>query len=126
MKYFFQYVLGMKDKTNKKAVLGTVFHRVMQVLADKKIAQINKKKKLSNDDIQDLTFDECDDIDYVTNLCFKYYKKHEEDVDLTAKDLIDPSKSFKDFITPGHLFPLIARDGGILESCPPIQRFADK
>ena len=46
MKYFFQYVLGMKDKTNKKAVLGTVFHRVMQVLADKKIAQLNKKKKL--------------------------------------------------------------------------------
>ena len=47
MKYFFQYVLGMKDKTNKKAVLGTVFHRVMQVLADKKIAQLNKKKETS-------------------------------------------------------------------------------
>jgi ATP-dependent helicase/DNAse subunit B len=36
MKYFFQYVLGMKDKTNKKAVLGTIVHRTMQVLADKK------------------------------------------------------------------------------------------
>jgi len=87
MKYFFQYVLGMKDKTNKKAVLGTVFHRVMQVLADKKIAQLNKKKKLVNDDIQNLTFAECDDIDYVTHLCFEYYKKHEDDVNLTPKDL---------------------------------------
>jgi 3,4-dihydroxy 2-butanone 4-phosphate synthase / GTP cyclohydrolase II len=33
----------------------------------------------------------------------------------TAKDLIDPSKNFSDFITPGHLFPLIARKGGLLE-----------
>ena len=87
MKYFFQYVLGMKDKTNKKAVLGTVFHRVMQVLADKKIAQLNKKKKLVNDDIQNLTFAECDDVDYVTHLCFEYYEKHEDDVNLTPKDL---------------------------------------
>lgn len=87
MKYFFQYVLGMKDKTNKKAVLGTIFHRVMQVLADKKIAQKNKKKKLENDDIEDLTFAQCDDIDYVTYLCFEYYKKHEDDVDLKPADL---------------------------------------
>ena len=87
MKYFFQYVLGMKDKTNKKAVLGTVFHRAMQVLADKKIAQSNKKRKLKNDDIQDLTFAECDDIEYVTSICFEYYKKHEDDVDLMPKDL---------------------------------------
>jgi 3,4-dihydroxy 2-butanone 4-phosphate synthase/GTP cyclohydrolase II len=33
----------------------------------------------------------------------------------TAIDLINPSKTFKDFITPGHLFPLIAKNGGLLE-----------
>jgi 3,4-dihydroxy 2-butanone 4-phosphate synthase/GTP cyclohydrolase II len=33
----------------------------------------------------------------------------------TARDLLDPGKTMKDFITPGHLFPLIARNGGILE-----------
>ncbi|MBT3261666.1 3,4-dihydroxy-2-butanone-4-phosphate synthase [bacterium] len=33
---------------------------------------------------------------------------------LTAKDLIDPQKTLKDFITPGHLFPLIAKKGGVL------------
>jgi CRISPR/Cas system-associated exonuclease Cas4 (RecB family) len=87
MKYFFQYVLGMKDKTNKKAVLGTIFHRVMQVLADKKLAKSNKKRKLKNDDICDLTFAQCDDIEYVTELCFEYYKLHEDDVGLNAKDL---------------------------------------
>lgn len=86
MKYFFQYVLGMKDKTNKKAVLGTVIHRAMQVLADKKIAQGKKEKSLKNDDIKNLTFAQCDDIDYVTKVCFDYYKKHEEDVGLSDDD----------------------------------------
>lgn len=86
MKYFFQYVLGMKDKTNKKAVMGTIFHRVMQVLADKSIAQRKKKRKLKNDDIQDMTFSECDDIDFVTRVCFDYYKSHEEDVGLDEAD----------------------------------------
>ncbi len=33
----------------------------------------------------------------------------------TAVDLINPSKTFKDFITPGHLFPLVAKNGGLLE-----------
>lgn len=34
---------------------------------------------------------------------------------ITAKDLIDPQKTLKDFITPGHLFPLAARKGGLLQ-----------
>lgn len=34
---------------------------------------------------------------------------------ITAKDLVDPTKTLKDFITPGHLFPLAARRGGLLE-----------
>lgn len=86
MKYFFQYVLGMKDKTNKKAVMGTIFHRAMQALADKKLAQKSNKKKLKNDDIRDLTFAECDNIPLLTELCFEYYAEH-EDVSLTKADL---------------------------------------
>lgn len=34
---------------------------------------------------------------------------------VTAKDLIDPEKNVSDFTTPGHLFPLVAKDGGLLE-----------
>lgn len=86
MKYFFQYVLGMKDKTNKKAVLGTIFHRTMQVLADKKIAQSKGEEFLENDDLDNLTFEQCDDIEYITRLCFDYYVEHEEDVGLNKKD----------------------------------------
>ena len=32
----------------------------------------------------------------------------------TVKELLDPDKTLNDFITPGHLFPLIARPGGVL------------
>ena len=33
----------------------------------------------------------------------------------TAKDMIDPSKTLKDFVTPGHLFPCIAKEGLLLQ-----------
>ncbi|MDD4364640.1 MAG: 3,4-dihydroxy-2-butanone-4-phosphate synthase, partial [Synergistales bacterium] len=34
---------------------------------------------------------------------------------LTAKLLSDPTSSSKDFRRPGHIFPLIARNGGVLK-----------
>jgi len=87
MQYFFQYVLGFRGNTNKKALMGTIVHRVMQVLADKKIAQSNNEELLVNDDIQNLEFDECDDTDFVTELCFQYYDSHEPEVGLDESDL---------------------------------------
>ena len=33
----------------------------------------------------------------------------------TIKDLANPLKTAKDFRRPGHIFPLIAREGGVLE-----------
>ena len=87
MKYFFQYVLGFKDRTNKKALMGTIVHRALQVLGDKKLAQTKGEDKLVNDDIQDLTFEECDDIDEIVKICFDYYTDHEKEVSLTKKEL---------------------------------------
>lgn len=87
MKYFFVYVLGMKDKPNKKAMLGTIFHRVMQVLADKRLAELNGKEMLENDDIGNLTFDECDDIQLITTRCFNYYSVTEPELSFEKSDL---------------------------------------
>lgn len=86
MMYYFQYVLGFENKTNKKAVMGTVFHRAMQVLGDKKVAQKKGETFLENDDLPDMTFKQCDDLEYVMRECFEYYKKHEEDVGLTEAE----------------------------------------
>lgn len=106
MQYFFQYVLGFKSKTGKKAVLGTIFHRTMQVLADKKLAQTNKKKIVENDDIGNLTFKQCDDIDYITKLCFGYYAANESDVSLDTTDLKTCTK---------WVYKALAYNGGMLD-----------
>lgn len=87
MKYFFQYVLGFKDKTNKKALMGTIVHRALQVLGDKKLAQSKGEDKVVNDDIKDLTFEECDDIDEIVKICFDHYTNYEKEVALEKKDL---------------------------------------
>ena len=34
-KYFLQYNLSLKDRTNKKALMGTIVHKALQVLGDK-------------------------------------------------------------------------------------------
>jgi 3,4-dihydroxy 2-butanone 4-phosphate synthase/GTP cyclohydrolase II len=34
---------------------------------------------------------------------------------ITAQDLVRPGSMIGDFVSPGHLFPVVARDGGLLE-----------
>ncbi len=86
MQYYFTYVLGMKSPSGLKASMGTTFHRVMQVLADKQIAQRNKKKLLEDDDIGNLTFEECDNLELVTERCYNYYKEN-DNPNLSPKEL---------------------------------------
>lgn len=38
------------------------------------------------------------------------YERHD-----TVKELVNPSATFDSFSVPGHMFPLVAKDGGILE-----------
>jgi hypothetical protein len=52
MKYFIEYVLGHTGKSNKKADKGTVFHKVMEIIANVKYTRQNSpKKKTFKDDI---------------------------------------------------------------------------
>ena len=52
MQYFLTYVLGYQTDSGKKAELGTIVHKVMEVLADlKKFKQDNPQRKfLKSDD----------------------------------------------------------------------------
>ena len=86
-KFFLQYNLSLRDKTNRKALLGTVVHRALQLLADKNLAQKNKVGKVVNDDIPNLSYKKCDDLPHITELCFDYYAEHEPEVELTKADL---------------------------------------
>lgn len=87
MKFALTYNFGMKDKNNKKAMMGTIVHRAMQVLGDKSIAKQNKKKKVINDDIPSYTLAECDDLDKITEDCFNYYVPTVPELTFEKKDL---------------------------------------
>ena len=53
MQYFITYVLGHQSDSGKKAELGTMVHKVMEVMADlKKFMQDNPKRKflITDDD----------------------------------------------------------------------------
>lgn len=90
MKYFFEYTLGMKNKTNKAAVKGTIVHRALQLLADYDIAQKNGEKSMSaHDFFPDMTFKECGDIDKITTMCFEYYSSAEPSLSFHKGDLRD-------------------------------------
>ena len=86
-KYFLQYNLSFKDKTNKKALMGTIVHKVMQTLGDKKIAMNNGLKQVEDDETgKTLTLDECDDLKLLNDIAFDYYTSNFPEVDITDAD----------------------------------------
>jgi ATP-dependent helicase/DNAse subunit B len=86
-KYFLQYNLSFKDKTNKKALMGTIVHKVMQTLGDKKIAMNNGLKKVEDEETgKTLTLDECDDLKLLNDIAFDYYSSNFPEVDITDAD----------------------------------------
>ena len=57
MQYFLTYVLGHQSTSGKKAQLGTVVHKVMEVLAGcQHLQQDGKKMLLSDDALGDIKF----------------------------------------------------------------------
>jgi len=85
-KYFLQYNLDYKDKTNKKALMGTIAHKVMQVLGDKSLAVSRGEDKVVDDDLGTFTLEQCDDLSYVNDLAFDYYNNHFPEVNLAEAD----------------------------------------
>ena len=81
-KYFLQYNLSYRDKTNKKALMGTVTHKVMQTLGDKCLAMKNGETEVVDDELGTISFDQCDDLSYINDLAFDYYTKNFPEVDL--------------------------------------------
>lgn len=60
-KYFISYVLGKREKTGKKALLGTICHKVLEILAlCKKFTQDNINEsliKINDEEMGELAFD---------------------------------------------------------------------
>lgn len=74
MKYFFVYELGMKDKQNCKALMGSVMHKNLELLGKAKIAQQNKKRQFKDEEfgtikLKDITLERLND------MSFDFYEK---------------------------------------------------
>jgi CRISPR/Cas system-associated exonuclease Cas4 (RecB family) len=82
-KYFLQYNLSYKDKTNKKALMGTITHKVMQILGDKSLAVAKGEDKVVDDELGTFTLEQCDDLSHVNDLAFDYYASSFPEVVIT-------------------------------------------
>lgn len=56
-KFFLEYFVGLKDKTNKKAQLGTITHKVMELLARIKVAFDRKEDRFEDEHFGTLKID---------------------------------------------------------------------
>lgn len=86
--YFIEYVLGHRSPSNKKADKGTICHKILEILADIKLAEQSNNTTIDNDIIGNLDIYNYN-IDNITNSVYQYYisqfKHHEWD----NKDLKD-------------------------------------
>ena len=86
-KYFLQYNLGWKDKTNKKALMGTITHKTLQMLGDKKLCIDKGNKSFTDDELGRLTLKDCDDLEKITTKAFNYYLSKFPEVGLEKAEL---------------------------------------
>lgn len=72
-KYYFSYVLGVKDKENGKAIMGSVVHKNLELLARYKLALQAKKKTFVDDNFGRIKNSQVS-IEYFNELSHEYYE----------------------------------------------------
>lgn len=81
--YFFEYILGIRSPSNKKADKGTICHKVLEILAFIKLTQQNKNKSFVDDIIGEVNIEKYN-LDTITEKVYKYYTSkfthHEWDI----------------------------------------------
>jgi hypothetical protein len=81
MQYFIEYVLGWENKVGKAATKGTIVHKVLEILAQAKLAEQNNEKYIDDVVVGKLSIDNFrteDFIDYAHEKSFEYYKEKEQ------------------------------------------------
>lgn len=85
-KCYINYVLGMKDKQNRKASLGNVTHKALELLARKSLAISLGHKKVDCEDFGIHPLKKID-VETATKWAFDYYSKSDTDNTFNEKDL---------------------------------------
>lgn len=86
MRYLFEYVLNKKSPTGKKACLGSMFHKVMEVRSLAQIANLKGEISYEDDQFGTLSIDEARDIDKITDLSFNHYVQLEPHLQFDEAD----------------------------------------
>ena len=82
-----QYNLSFKDKTNPKALMGTITYKVMQTLGDKNVAMKKGLDIVEDEETgRNLTLEECDDLELLNNIAFDYYTNAFPEVKIGDKE----------------------------------------
>jgi CRISPR/Cas system-associated exonuclease Cas4 (RecB family) len=89
--YFFEYVLGMRGPSNKKADKGTICHKVLEILAGIKLS-LQNKEKLYNDDILGDIDTKKYNLDKIIDQIYTYYSTQFKHHEWEVKDLKDCHK----------------------------------
>ena len=84
-KYLLAYCLGLKDKPNLKAWMGTTTHRALETLGSVKIARGKGLDRLK-DELFDHSLEELEDLELINNICFDYYAEHEKELSPGEKE----------------------------------------
>ena len=67
--------------------MGTITHKVMQILGDKKLATLNKKKFVNDEELgKKLSLKDCDNIKLINDMAFDYYSANFPEVNITEAD----------------------------------------
>lgn len=80
------YVIGKKALSNKKAIIGNIVHKALELLARKKVAIQNSEMRLKDDELErSWTIKEMTP-DLALNIAFAYYSKKESHLDWKPAD----------------------------------------
>lgn len=83
-KYFLEYVLGIKQPSNRSAVQGTIVHAVMEGLAIKRLAQQTGNKTIQNEIFAHLSIEELEP-EILIELAWEHYTKMETHISWEKK-----------------------------------------
>lgn len=89
MRYYFEYMLGMKVPTGKAACMGTMFHKTFEVRAAAKKAIQEGLSFIEDDNFGRLSIDDCRNYELIHKKSFDYYSEIESHLKFAKKDYDD-------------------------------------
>jgi len=86
--YFFEYVIGYRSPSNKKADKGTIVHKVLEILAGIRLSEQNNSPYYEDDILGKIDINNYN-IDHITELVYAYYTSQFKHHEWMPKDLKD-------------------------------------